>query len=111
MKTIVKNANMMEVTVVIMIWMDGTHTVMNANVKIPMQELLLLQLQIVRMNGNKRSATGRKKMENVTRQKLLGIARRHVNFVNVLICGQHGKTVMSSKCCIESSQIGRPWRS
>ena len=72
---------MMEETVVITMQMDGTHTVKNANVKIPM-------LQIVLINGHLRDAIRRKTKETVEKQLLLGIARQHVNFVDVSIFGQ-----------------------
>ena len=72
---------MMEETVVITMQMDGTHTVKNANVKIPM-------LQIVLISGHLRDAIRRKTKETVEKQLLLGIARQHVNFVDVSIFGQ-----------------------
>ena len=74
---------MMEETVVITMQMDGTHTVKNANVKIPM-----LALKIVLINGHLRDAIRRKTKETVEKQLLLGIARQHVNFVDVSIFGQ-----------------------
>ena len=81
MKIIMENANMMEETVVITMQMDGTHTVKNANVKIPM-------LQIVLISGQIKDAQRRKTKETVEKQLLLGIARQHVNFVDVSIFGQ-----------------------
>ena len=72
---------MMEETVVITMQMDGTHTVKNANVKIPM-------LQIVLISGQIKDAQRRKTKETVEKQLLLGIARQHVNFVDVSIFGQ-----------------------
>ena len=72
---------MMEETVVITMQMDGTHTVKNANVKIPM-------LQIVLISGQIKDAQRRKTKEIVEKQLLLGIARQHVNFVDVSIFGQ-----------------------
>ena len=72
---------MMEETVVITMQMDGTHTVKNANVKIPM-------LQIVLISGQIKDAQRRKTKETVEKQLLLGIARQHVNFVDVSIYGQ-----------------------
>ena len=71
---------MMEETVVITMQMDGTHTVKNANVKIPM-------LQIVLISGQIKDAQRRKTKETVEKQLLLGIARQHVNFVDVSIFG------------------------
>ena len=78
---------MMEETVVITMQMDGTHTAKNANAKIPM-----LKLQIVLISGHLRDAIRRKTKETVEKQLLLGIARQHVNFVDVLIFG-HPKNV------------------
>merc|ERR1712223_1113263 len=74
------NATMMEATVVIIMNLDGTITVMFANVKIPM-----LLLQIVSIIGPMKNVKNGCNKENATKHGFEEIARRHVDFVDVLI--------------------------
>merc|ERR1711935_931917 len=76
MKITMRNVNMMEVTVVIIPWMDGTITAMRVNVKILMPEL-----QNVSMNCQLKNA----KMPNVTEHGGAENARIHVDFADASI--------------------------